>query len=329
MWLEELTGFPESREAIYRYLSVDEGVLRSSVNGKEYHCGRLDIPSLGELRKRVQGSEVPKGSLTLRNRQADVRLLHLDTDNAHALFQVASQFNLLEMVNPGVTPDDGIEGYAYDRTQGPICAMAAGAGTIYRNYFVEVDGEKGQSRDRQIDCLTDIGRMLDNSDERLWRMRNGYAMVSEEGLHEIDARLGAMDEEEIDALREALRVGIQWDTQVTQEGSTHTVSQIYCSALPVAYVGYDKALWSAFATLILEAAYEATICTAILNARVYGSNTIYLTLVGGGVFGNEISWIVSAIRRAVALYSGYELDVVIVNYGSIPAEVRELAGSFA
>ncbi len=52
------------------------------------------------------------------------------------MFQVASQFNLLEMISPNVTPDDGIGIYENDPTQGPACAIACGAGTIYRNYLV-------------------------------------------------------------------------------------------------------------------------------------------------------------------------------------------------
>ena len=64
---------------------------------------------------------------------------------------MASQFNLLEMTGPEITPEDGVTRYAHDRTQGPACAIAAGAATVYR----------------------------------------------------------------LDALRSRLRIGIQWNTQVT------------------------------------------------------------------------------------------------------------------
>jgi len=36
------------------------------------------------------------------------------------------------------------------------------------------------------------------------------------------------------------------------------VSQVFCSALPVAYSDVPPIHWRAFATLVLEAAYEAT-----------------------------------------------------------------------
>lgn len=77
--------------------------------------------------------------------------MHIDSANARALFQVASQFNLLEMVSPNRTPEQGVGIYDFDLTQGPACAVAAGAGTIYRNYFVLVNGQIGQSTANQLD----------------------------------------------------------------------------------------------------------------------------------------------------------------------------------
>ena len=40
----------------------------------------------------------------------------------------------MEIISPSVTPEAGIDGYETDRPQGPACAIACGAGTIYRNY---------------------------------------------------------------------------------------------------------------------------------------------------------------------------------------------------
>jgi hypothetical protein len=45
----------------------------------------------------------------------DVRQMHQAPENARAMFQVASQFNLLEMVSPSVTPEDGVRRYQDDR----------------------------------------------------------------------------------------------------------------------------------------------------------------------------------------------------------------------
>jgi hypothetical protein len=63
----------------------------------------------------------------LRNLIADVRALHQDDTFKGALFQIAWQFNLLEMIGPDVSPEHGVTRYQHDRTQGPACAIAAGA----------------------------------------------------------------------------------------------------------------------------------------------------------------------------------------------------------
>ena len=76
----------------------------------------------------------------------DVRHMHKSPENAGALFQVASQFNMLEMTGPEVTPEHGVTIYQYDGTQGPACAIAAGAATIYRNYFAPIGGSEGQTK---------------------------------------------------------------------------------------------------------------------------------------------------------------------------------------
>ena len=328
-WFERLTGFrEESPQQVRSNLVVEDGELRSLVNNKTFVAGRLEIPSLGELRQRIQDTG-KTGKLSLREIVADVQSLHTDPANAGALFQVASQFNLLEMVSPNRTPEQGVGIYSRDRTQGPACAAACGAGTIYRNYFVPTNGQIGQSTANQIDCLSDLATAWENSQNRLWQMKNGYALASYKGLTAISQRLQAASEEERDEFAKLLRIGIQWQTQVTLKDCQHKVSQIYCSALPVAYSPLPAKLWSGFAKLILEAAYETTICTAILNAQINGDNRLFLTLLGGGAFGNETSWIIDSIARALRLYQNIDLDVAVVSYGASKPFVRELIESFS
>ena len=329
MWFEELTGFrEESPKQVRENMSVDGNILESHINGKKYVCGLLETPSLAELRDRVNHSNIHSGKISVREIIANVQELHINESNADALFQVASQFNLLEMVSPNVTPEQGVGRYEHDRTQGPVCAIAAGAGTIYRNYFVNVNGEKGQTSENQIDCLADIGTKLGNSNNRLWEMKNGYALASEEGLIEITNKIKAASESEIDGLRKLLRIGIQWDTEVTSSDSKHTVTQAYCSAMPVAYSQQSLERWASFAQIILESSYESTICTGILNSIKTGNSKVYLTLIGGGVFGNERTWIINAIKRSLELYRHIELAVVIVSHGHSNSHVQELIRQF-
>lgn len=325
-WFETLTGFPEGNPQNVRANITLEGedAFRSRVNGRVLVCGELETPSLAELRERVRKNRPKPGRLSVREVVADVQHLHTNESNAGALFQVASQFNLLEMVSPNVTPEFGVGIYENDRTQGPACAIAAGAGTIYRNYFALVNGQTGQTAENQIDCLADLGAALGNSGRRLWEMRNGYALATHSGLSEISQRLRASSEVELDNLRQLLRIGIQWNTQVTLNDCQHQVTQAYCSALPVAYSSEPANLWADFARLILEASYEATICAAILNAQNTGNNRVFLTLLGGGAFGNEAVWIIGAIQRALKIYSQADLDIAIVSYGHSNQHTQDL-----
>jgi len=328
MWVENLTGFKEESPAQVRSkLEANGNTITSRVNGNSMTCGQLETPTLAELRALVLKGPAPSRKLKLREVISDAKSLHTDISNTGALFQVASQFNLLEMPGPNVTPEDGVSAYEGDHTQGPACAVAAGAGTIYRNYFAGVNGQTGQSANNQIDCLKGIGDLLGNDDQRLWNMQNGYALATEAGLTEISGRINSMAEDERDELRQALRIGIHWDTQVTLDGCRHLVSQAYCSALPVGYSRLPSVLWKEFAALVLEASYEATLCAALLNLDRTGNNSVFLTLVGGGVFGNDTDWILAAIRRAVGLFADTGLDVSVVSYGRSSPGVQELIAS--
>lgn len=315
-WFENLTGcVGESPESVREHLFIDGQRLHSRLNGKSWLCGELETQTLAQLRQRVLNTKYDLAPISVRNVVGNVQHLHLNRANENAVFQVASQFNLLEMTSPRVTPECGVGIYEHDFTQGPACAIAAGAGTIYRNYFVDINGRIGQTAGNQIDCLSGIAKLLDNSKQRLWKMVNGYALPSAEGLEEINRKLESMDETALDTVRQALQIGLHWDTQVTLGDASHTVSQAYCSAMPVAYTPHTKELWAPLAKLVLEAAYEATICAAILNVDRNRNNRLFLTRLGGGAFGNSPDWITDAISRSLELYSDSGLDVAIVSYG--------------
>lgn len=314
-WFETLTGFREMSWTETRaHLSVEGAMLRSRVNGRNFGVGMLETPSVRELRTRALDAATGlRGRLQFSTVAADVAALHRDSANQDSLFQVASQFNLLEMVGPDLTPEDGVTRYATDPTQGPACAIAAGAATLFRNYFVPLPGGEGQTATRQIDCLGDIARALGNDDGSLWTMRNGYALATTDGLAAVAGLLADMTGDDRNALRDLLRVGLHSDVEVTTGDSGHPVTQVFCSALPVAYSSTPSHAWEPFARLILEGAYEATLWAGILNAQRTGSRVVYLTRLGGGAFGNDPAWIDDAMERAVNIASGFALDVRLVS----------------
>lgn len=316
MWFEDLMGFAErSPEQVRARIDVDGEYLVSKANGRRIRCGRLSMPSLGELRQRMAVTDAAhrlEPPSEVEEVVGDVRSLHLDPHNAGAWFQAASQFNLLEMAGPSVTPERGVGIYEEDHTQGPACAIVCGGGTIFRNYFVPVDGRIGQDRERQLDALADLGRAL--GQPGLWHMQNGYAMASADGLRRIHDHLATQTEAGLDALRDLLRIGIQHDVEVV--GTAHTVTQVYGAAMPVAYGRHPVPLWEPIARLVLEASYEAT----LRAARIEGHTRIFLTRLGGGVFGNTANWIDDAILRALRLVRG--VDVRLVSHGHSNSDTR-------
>ena len=334
-WFERITGFRETDYDDTRAKLVVEGNrLRSLVNSNSYRIGELELVQLQALRERARLAGGLPGRLKVRVVIGDVRKMHQSPENAGALFQVASQFNLLEMVSPAVTPEQGVTRYQHDHTQGPACAIAAGAATIYRNYFAPLGGNNGQTTEQQLDGLADLGAALSGAlgqpVKALWTMQNGYALCTQAGLQAVAGHLGALQPEQLDILRGKLCIGIHRDVEVTDASGEDRplVSQAFCSALPVAYSRVPSSYWEPFANLVLEAAYEATMWAAVQNAQRGASRLVLLTFLGGGAFGNEDRWILGAMQRSLKMMLGFNLDVRLVSYGTPSKAIVQLAESF-
>merc|ERR1712008_30505 len=359
-WFSRLFGFGESRncEDTKRWLRLVDGdgskpmYLESLVTGERLGCGRFDAPSLAELRRMGSKVHLP-GSLRVANELGDVGEKHSLLDNRHAVFQAASQFNCLEFVGPSVRPEAGVTGYVNDRTQGPCCAIACGPGTVFRNYFVPLDDrglvasvnstpvQQGQTAAQQLLCLADLEELLGNGGPHgnFFQVQGGYTLAGSRQLARLGdafSRLNSMDE-----ARSHIRVGVHRDVQVTSRrwgrdqmrNPEHTVTQVYASACSVAYNCHSSSSdWESLAKLVLEAAYEATLWAALLNAQRHGtpgSRRVFLTALGGGVFGNKMEWIAAAMERAFSRFLDKGLDVRIVTYsGSINPHLQRLASKF-
>lgn len=161
-------------------------------------------------------------------------------------------------------------------------------------------------------------------------MKNGYALANKAGLDAIAQYLRTLAPDQIDVLRGKLRIGVHRDVEVTEAAGPDRpkVSQALCSALPVAYSQVSAPHWELFASLVLEAAYEATLWAAVLNAQRGASNVVFLTLLGGGAFGNPSSWVHAAMRRVLRLMMTYDLDARLVSYGAPSKELRAIAEEF-
>lgn len=121
--------------------------------------------------------------------------------------------------------------------------------------------------------------------------------------------------------------------------------------------------WESIARIALDAAYEATIwagvaslnrqrdilsqdkttdgiaskvvpkfqtepgCTEIRpDSDTQQPHTLFLTLLGGGVFGNEPAWIAGAIGRAVAIavHANADLQIVICHFRAVDEDMKAM-----
>ena len=320
-WFEKITGFIEKDyDQVHNYISIKDQNLFSKVNQKNYSIGRFECLSLKKLRNQTLNQLRTEEKSSCSIIIDDVRNLLNSATNNGSIFQVASQFNCLEMVSPDVTPEQGITRYEWDRTQGPACSIAAGAATIYRNYFIPIDKDFGQTAERQInnlDSLTErLAEDMNCNPSDLWIVKNGYVIADEKALNQIDSHLSDCNENDLDQYRQLLKIGIHSDVKVTTslENQQPVVTQVFCSALPVSYNKANPSSWSRIAKLVLEASYEATLLTGIINKNLTGNSSLFLTLVGGGVFGNKEEWIQKALIRALAIVKYSGLDIKIVSF---------------
>lgn len=330
MWFEKLMGFEETEaEQLRNNIDVVGNRLVSRANKREYVFGELEIPSLEVLRTRASKVDGYSTSIKIAEQIENIQNTHQDRSNHQSVIQVASQFNLLEMMSPNRTPEDGVGIYEYDATQGPACAIACGAGTIYRNYFVQVDGQTGQTSSKQIDCLDLIAIEFNNDKHKHWEMRNGYALLTRSGLRSVNEKIEQMSKTEREYLEGKLKIGIQWDAEVTIGDSRNRITQLYCSALPISYLDIETELWAVFAQLILDACYEASFYIALENYERTGNNKVFLTLIGGGAFGNKEEWILKAIEKSIIMFAQTPLDVRIVSYGRSNTKAKALVDMYS
>lgn len=325
-WFKDTFGFDEMRlkydEVRDQFrLEDNDCILVSLANGRRFNIGKFETPSVEELDMRLQELELElcvqennEHVLTFENISGNVEALHLCPVHRNSVFQAASQFNCLEMPHPNKTPNHGITNYITDSTQGPACAMACPAGTLYRNYFVNISGQGG-TNGKQLDCLYEAGLVLENDTENYWSMYNGYALPSKkDSIKNLKDRIINGDVSR-DEARSKVKVGVQWSTEV--KNSDHCVTQVYCSALPVGYSKVENPLdFEPFASLVLDAIYDATFAIAAILSHKYNKRVnVFLTKVGGGVFRNRHEWIIKAIQKSLSKYSKYRLNVFLVHHG--------------
>lgn len=279
--------------------------------------------------------------ITYREIHADARLLHSNPQLAGSVFQVASQFNALEMASPKHTPEMGITIYEYDRTQGPVCAMACPTGTLYRNYFMIKGGP--QTETNQINTLETVISNLEHTYRIKFVIKNGYILPE---TMEYSTQLNDMldSPDTLNRMANDVKYVIQEDVPVisSQTGQfTHSVSQIYCSGFPFSYFidrtdkdgnvhpGLlhtveqrkcgDPAEYAFknrnLIKMITTAMYTATLSHAVNMTKTQQKRVkVFLTPVGTGVFGADVPFVKGIMGDVIRKYRHFPIDIYLVNF---------------
>lgn len=363
LWFERLFGVEERFDNVKDDLQCEKDgsdnlYYITGPNKKRYCGGRFEHVSVEELSKRSQVSAIersaggePSGFLTkLQILKGDVVSFINKPENNGAVFQVASQFNCLEFINPAITPEAGVDRYEYDHTQGPACSIACGPGTVYRNYFVdmpvteragETEPQQGQTAGRQLDGFEDVAEILENKDNQLFQEKNGYLTADEKQLDRFLKRLGELKEEKgwdseemvYQNLWSKLKLGVHYDVEVTAEDWGQVLSsspqlrltQVFASAAAVGYSrNINRHKWERLAKGILDASYDGLFAVAALNP----TKKVFLTFIGGGVFQNSMHWIADAIYRAAVKYRNAGITAYLVCFGSVPQGIGPMVEKF-
>jgi len=301
------------------------------INGnKKYRAGNLDILSIGELREKTKKLNKKGGGSfsvvigyntdfnSIYRDKVDIAALQTNEKNKDAVFQIASNFSGLEPICKTDIPENGISKYIYDNTQGPIASISAAPGLIYRMYgiFNNNTNQKDwrQKNNNQINLLHNVSSF--------YPVVNGYVDLS------LCKYLNRPTQNLIDLVEIAFHHNIQTcyglsygsDHEVCLDNS-QIINQIFTSSIDLGkssgntnYLLFDQypGIVTDLTQVLLDAAYEGT----IRSCWLFDKQTLYLTLIGGGVFNNSLSWIAQSLEKLSSLIidSGITITLVIYNY---------------
>ena len=298
----------------------------SFVHSFDYHVtpiGQFQTVKLADLKELVGDNDNSELKCPLEVKDAiDVGVLQSTLKSSDkTMVQVASNFNCLEVPSRYSFPDCGdlVEEAHTDCTQGPAACFGPLAAYLYRAHFY--DG--GQIGNKQVNLLRNTasffgtpinGKLTLDGSEKSIGNTNDVADLVEVGLHTNAAIIFGRNEN-----------GLNYELDEPYP----IIDQIFSASINLNDYGKktSKDNLTKINRTLLRAAYESAYLAAIYRKR----KVLYLTLVGGGVFGNPIPMILEEIVRAHKCYtnnSNSELRrVVLCIYEegtSVPSDISKM-----
>lgn len=275
-------------------------------------------------KKKLVDSQTLKSGKKAALKYTDIR--YQQENNPKSTFQIASNFNCLE---GGMgKPDTKLESMQHSAVQGENATLSAMGGAIVRKYVID-------PADRDLLSLTGIqtnisGRAQPFNPKNL--SLNSLAEKVKVGVHQGVVVTSGYAQPYFQG-EEDERSKYLFDNHIVSKGrdplfvfnsyipdAKIRINQIFTAALDLVHDpllsdgGIKK--YGAVAQKILDGMYEGTIlATAKLMAEKAANNRLFLTLVGAGAFGNQISWILDALNtdliKDVIARTGMEVIIVL------------------
>jgi len=283
-WFKDATGFYES-EWDYSEESLPDNIRKN--------MGKFNEISIMELKKLTQeykiNNDIPKLNVHIRNdynneEYFDTSALQFNGPN-NAMYQVASNFNCIEVASEYVNPFSGkyLTRLMSDSTQGPSASGGAGYGAILR---------------------------------LLIHKKNPINLLNETQLKPINGKLRYFDLKDI-IDSDSIKIGLHTDVRATYLRCSDNfeynpkgpiIDQVFTSTCICSNNKPNK-----LSEILLQSAYDGTYLAAIYRQ----SPKLVLTLIGGNMFMNSLQQIAEAIANSHRKYAKYlnpKCEVVIPLY---------------
>ena len=292
-WFDKIIGFNESN---FRF-------TKSEIPNKFIDkMGNFEQISIKELKKQFEkikklNNQTIKLNVKYRNNynyenDFDTSALQFNSKE-NSLFQVASNFNCLEIPSAEYNPFNGffLTKQMSDSTQGPSAAGGAAFGSILRLI---------KHKEKRIDLLEDTPLITNNGKLKYSDVKylNDFDTTNIKiGLHKnVEANFMRSDE-------------FQYKENGVKINQVFTSTCICNSPIP-----------NKLSLILLEAAYEGTYLSAIITK----APKLVLTLIGGGAFNNSLDLIIRVIMKTHAIYADYlpkDCEVILPIYEPKPNSI--------
>lgn len=230
------------------------------------------------------------------NDELDLSVSRLQAWFPGATFQVASNWNALEGSSSVDRPrhNEFLTRYAYDETQGPDAVMGAPTAAVARLFWDPYD----QTRQE----LNLLGSWCQRMGPDRAVVRHGYLQLKQRGLALPWSEVQGLVHKNVPVLlRQAEEYG---KLDILPRNPQRRIHQVFTAALNRAQgrdgrINHENDASGTVSQALLRAAFASVYQSLAWT----GSDTVFLTPVGAGVFGNRLEDVYSAMLWAHATWA--------------------------